>query len=188
MNEYKVGCKLKKLRLAKNVTLQFVAEEIGFSPALISQIEHDNVSPPIPTLAKLADFYGVRMGSLFAENEEDVPFEVIRSDGRKTISKIASQVGSPHAYLYESFAFKKHPRKMEAFLVTFSDTIDASNTCCHGGESFIYVVRGSVMLMLENGLIALNEGDSAYFDASLEHRFCPKEGSEGTILQVFCQE
>jgi transcriptional regulator with XRE-family HTH domain len=187
MNEYNVGNQLKKLRLAKKLTLQFVAEEIGFSPALISQIEHNNVSPPIPTLAKLANFYGVRLSSLFAENDEDVQFEIIRSDERKTISKIISRVGSVHAYLYESFAFKKQSRKMEAFLLTFSDKIDASNTYTHGGESFLYVLQGPVVLLLENVRIVLEEGDSAYFDASLEHRFCPKDGSGGTVLQVFCQ-
>lgn len=188
MNEYNVGSKLKKLRLAKHLTLQFVADEIGFSTALISQIEHDNVSPPIPTLAKLAKFYGVRMSSLFSENEEDVPFEVIRSDGRKIISRIYSRFGLSHAYLCESFAFKKHSRKMEAFLISFSDKIDASNTYQHEGESFIYVVQGSVVLVLEAGRIALTEGDSAYLDASLEHSFCPMEGSEGAILQVFYHE
>lgn len=187
MNEFNVGSKLKKLRMAKKVTLQFVAEEVGCSPALISQIEHNNVSPPIPTLAKLANFYGVRISSLFAENEEDVPFEVIRSSERKTISKIVSRVGSAYAYLHESFAFKKQSRKMEAYIISFSDKMHASNTYGHEGESFLYVIQGSVILALKNGRIVLEEGDSAYFDASLEHRFCPNNGSGGTILQVFCQ-
>jgi transcriptional regulator with XRE-family HTH domain len=188
MNEYNVGNKLKILRLAKKLTLRYVADEIGYSPALISQIEHNNVSPPIPTLAKLASFYGVRMSSLFAESDEDIKFEVIRRDERKIISKIVSRAGSSHTYLYESLAFKKQSRKIEVFVVTFSGKIKASNTYSHGGESFLYVVDGSVVLVQENGRIILNEGDSAYFDASLEHRFCPKEGSGGTILQVFFQE
>src|SRR5574342_735181 len=42
MKEYNVGTKLKKLRLAKNLTVQSVASDIGFSPSLISQLEHSN--------------------------------------------------------------------------------------------------------------------------------------------------
>ena len=36
MVEYEIGAKLKRLRLAKKMTLQALANEIGFSPALIS--------------------------------------------------------------------------------------------------------------------------------------------------------
>jgi len=43
MSEYNIGAKIKKLRLAKKLTLQAVARETGFSPALISQIENNNV-------------------------------------------------------------------------------------------------------------------------------------------------
>ncbi|MFZ4857338.1 MAG: helix-turn-helix domain-containing protein, partial [Desulfuromonadaceae bacterium] len=44
MREFNIGAKIKKLRLSKKLTLQAVARETGFSPALISQIENNNVS------------------------------------------------------------------------------------------------------------------------------------------------
>ena len=47
MVDYNIGSKIKKLRKARKLTLQDVAQETGFSPALISQIENNNVSPPI---------------------------------------------------------------------------------------------------------------------------------------------
>jgi len=34
-SEFNIGAKIKKLRLAKKLTLQAVARETGFSPALI---------------------------------------------------------------------------------------------------------------------------------------------------------
>ena len=52
MSEYNIGAKIKELRRAHKMTLQDVANEIGFSTALISQIENNNVSPPIATLSK----------------------------------------------------------------------------------------------------------------------------------------
>ena len=45
--DFNIGSKIKKLRKARKLTLQDVARETGFSPALISQIENNNVSPPI---------------------------------------------------------------------------------------------------------------------------------------------
>jgi transcriptional regulator with XRE-family HTH domain len=185
MKEYNVGAKLKKLRLAKNLTIQSVANEIGVSPSLISQIEHHNVSPPIATLSKLAKFFGVRMSSLFTENEDEPKFEIIRKNDRKTITRVISREGTNEGYSYETFSFKKRNREMEPFLITLSDKIEAGNLYSHEGESFIYVINGSFEFLLEeDGKIVLREGDSVYFETSMEHGFRPKDGSGATILQV----
>lgn len=184
MIEYNIGAKLKKLRQAKKLTLQSVAKEIGFSPALISQIENNNVSPPIATLSKLAKFFDVKMSSFFTENDEEPRYEVIRKDDRKTIPRVISRAGTRHGYFYESFAFKMQDKKMEPFLITLSDKIQDTNTYSHDGESFLYVIKGTFELQLDNEEITLEEGDSIYFDTSLEHRFRSKDGSEVTVLEV----
>ncbi len=187
MKEYNVGTKLKKLRLAKNLTIQSVASEIGFSPSLISQLEHNNVSPPIATLSKLANFFGVRMSSFFTETEDEPKFEIIRKDDRKTINRVISRDGTNQGYSYETFSFKKRDKEMEPFLITFLDNTDAGNMYSHDGESFIYVIDGSFELLMEDGQITLEEGDSVYFETSLEHRFRPKDDSGATVLQVCCR-
>jgi transcriptional regulator with XRE-family HTH domain len=184
MSEYNIGVKLKKLRLAKKLTLQSVADEIGFSPALISQIENNNVSPPIATLSRLAKFLGVRMSTLFAESDNEPRFEVIRKDDRKAVSKVISRGGSRHGYCYESFSFRMQNRKISPFLITLSGRTTDDNTYSDEGESFVYVVKGKFELQLDNRLLVLEEGDSVYFDASLEHRFHSMDGSEVTILEV----
>jgi transcriptional regulator with XRE-family HTH domain len=184
MIEYNIGMKLKKLRLAKKLTLQTVAKEIGFSPALISQIENNNVSPPIATLSKLAKFFDVKMSTFFAENEEEPKYEIIRKEDRKLVPRVISRAGTEHGYFYESFGFKKQDKKMEPFLITLSDKIRDTNKYSHEGESFLYVIQGSFELQLGSERITLQEGDGIYFDTSLEHRFNSKNGSEVTILEV----
>jgi transcriptional regulator with XRE-family HTH domain len=184
MTEYDIGSKLKKLRLSKKLTLQNVASEIGFSPALISQIENNNISPPIATLSKLATFFGVKMSSLFAEGEEDPRYEVVRKDERKTVPRVISREGTSHGYSYESFSFRMQDKKMAPFLITLSGDIQDDNTYSDEGESFSYVIEGSCELLLDGRKIILEEGDSVYFDSSLEHRFRSKDGSTATIVEV----
>src|ERR1044072_2057971 len=118
MSDYNIGAKIKKLRLAKKLTLQAVAKETGFSPALISQIENNNVSPPIATLSKIAKFFDVKIGIFFAENEEDGLFEVVAATDRKTIPGVISGAGTSQGYSYESLSFHKQNKKMEPFLLT----------------------------------------------------------------------
>ncbi len=184
MTEYNIGSKLKRLRLAKKMTLQSVANEIGFSTALLSQIENDNVSPPIATLSKLAKYFGDKMSSFFTEDGESPRYEVIRNDSRKTVKQVISPEGTNHGYSYESFSFKMQDKKMDSFLITLSGKASDNNTYSHEGEAFIYVVNGACEILLDNDYISLEEGDSLYFDTTLEHRYRSKDDSGGTILIV----
>jgi transcriptional regulator with XRE-family HTH domain len=187
MIEYNIGAKLKKLRLAKKLTLQAVANEISFSTALISQIENNNVSPPIATLSKLARFFDIKISSLFSENDEEPRYEIIRKDERMTVPRVISRGGTEHGYFYESLSFNMPNKKMEPFLITLSEESHDNNTYSHEGESFLYVINGTFDLLLDGQQIILEEGDSIYFDTSLEHRFRSKDGSEVKILEVLAR-
>src|ERR1039457_7679496 len=98
MNELNIGAKIKKLRLANKLTLQNVAKEVGFSPALISQIENNNVSPPIATLSRIAKFFDVKIGSFFSEDEEECKYEIVRAHERKAIPRVISRSGTNQGY------------------------------------------------------------------------------------------
>ena len=128
MTEYNIGQKIKKLRLAKKLTLQAVARETGFSPALISQIENNNVSPPIATLSKIAKFFDVKVGMFFAEDDEECRYEIVRASQRKLISRVISRAGTSQGYSYESLSFRKQNKKMEPFLLTITEQTAEENT------------------------------------------------------------
>jgi transcriptional regulator with XRE-family HTH domain len=178
------GKKLKKLRVARKLTLKSVAEETGLSSALISRIENENISPSIETLSKMAKYFGVKISSLFIENDEDFKYEIIRKDERRTITSVVSEKETSNGYFLESFPFRKKSKEMEPFLITLSESVQGDNTYSHEGELFIYVIKGVLELFLENTLVNLEEGDGVYFDASLEHRFRSKYDSEIIALGV----
>jgi transcriptional regulator with XRE-family HTH domain len=184
MSEYNIGPKLKSLRLAKKLTLQAVARETGFSPALISQIENNNVSPPIATLSRIAKFFDVKIGIFFTEDEEECKYEVVRADERKEIPRVISPTGSCHGYSYESLSHRKQNKKMEPFLITLNDTVSEFTTYSHEGEKFLFVLKGTAEILLDDERVTLAEGDSIYFDSTMKHRFLSKDGSEVKILSV----
>jgi transcriptional regulator with XRE-family HTH domain len=187
MSEYNIGPKLKSLRLAKKLTLQSVAKETGFSPALISQIENNNVSPPIATLSKIAKFFDVKIGIFFAETEEECKFEVVKKDERREVPRVISPTGSRHGYSYESLSFHKQNKKMEPFIITLNDTVSEYTTYSHEGEKFLFILKGTAEILLDDEHVVLSEGDSIYFDSTMKHRFLSKDGSEVKILSVVTQ-
>jgi transcriptional regulator with XRE-family HTH domain len=161
-----------------------VANETGFSTALISQIENDNVSPPIATLSKIAHFFDVKIGYFFIENEEECPYEVLRSNDRTVVPKVVSKDGTNHGYFYESLSVRKKNKKMDPFLLTLNEKVTNTDAYSHNGEEFIFVMKGSAELLLDDQRIALSEGDSVYFDANIKHRLLSSGCDEVKVMAV----
>ncbi len=182
--DFNIGSKMKKLRKARKLTLQDVARETGFSPALISQIENNNVSPPIATLSKLARFFDVRMGHFFDEEEAEGRYEVVRKGERRVISHVISRSGTGHGYTYEALSFRKRNKKMEPFLLTVSERAAEEALYNHEGEEFLLILKGRAEILLEEERLILEEGDAVYFDSSLKHRLLSLDGQEVQVLAV----
>lgn len=182
--DFNIGSKMKKLRKARKLTLQDVARETGFSPALISQIENNNVSPPIGTLSKLARFFDVRMGHFFDEEEEERRFEIVRRGERRVVSRVISKSGTGHGYTYEALSFRKRNKKMEPFLLTVSERAAEESLYNHEGEEFLLIIKGRAEILLEEERLLLEEGDAVYFDSALRHRLLSYDGQEVQVLAI----
>jgi transcriptional regulator with XRE-family HTH domain len=183
MTDYNIGRKLKELRKARKLTLQDVASETGFSAPLISQIENNNISPPIATLSRIARFYDVKMGHFFSEGDDDSRYEVVRAGERTMIPRVMSQDGTSHGYFYEALARSKKNKRMDPFFLTLNDMATNTGTYSHEGEEFLFVMKGEAELVLGGDRILLREGDAVYFDATLKHRLLAK-GGEVKVMAV----
>ena len=184
MQEYNIGAKIKELRTTQKMTLQDVANVTGFSTSLLSQIENNIISPPIATLAKIANFFDVRIGHFFAEEEDECPYEVLRSNERSVMPRVVSEDGSRHGYFFESLSVRKKNKKMDPFLLTLNEQVTNTSTYSHNGEEFLFVMKGKAELLLDDQRILLNEGDSVYFDSNLKHRLLSVDSDEVKVLAV----
>ena len=182
--EYNIGEKIKELRKARQLTLQAVASETGFSPALISQIENNNVSPPIATLSKIARFFEVKISHFFEEEEDPRRFEVVRVPDRRVVSRVISKAGKGHGYTYEALSVHKLNKKMEPFVVTVGERSTDETMYNHDGEEFLLVMKGTAEVLLDDERIKLEAGDAIYFDSSMKHRLLSYDGSEVQVLAI----
>jgi len=188
MPEFDIGKKIKALRLEKGLTIQKLAREASFSPALISQIENDNISPPIATLARIAKVLKVRMTSFFDEGNDDLKFEVVRKNEGRKVKRVISKLGTKQGYLYDALAFRKKNRKMQPFLLTIKTAVlDEKSLYSHEGEEFLMVLKGSAEMVYDGERIILNEGDSIYFDSSSRHRLLSHGKKPAKVLVVLCR-
>ncbi len=181
MREYGIGEKLKTLRQQKKLTLKDVATRTGFSVALLSQIENNNISPPISTLSKLTKVFDVKIGSLFEEGEPR--FVVMRRYGKPVpVAHPIMNVKNAHFWVPNIHGMKN--RKMTPYLITLTADNQGNSISGREGESFIHVVKGRFEISLDGIDVTLEEGDSLYFDTSMAQVYRLKEGTEATILEV----
>lgn len=182
--EYNIGAKIKQLRKTHKLTLQAVAAETGFSPALLSQIENNNISPPIATLSKIARFFDVKIGHFFEGEEEVRRYEVVRTSERRIVTRVVSKAGKDHGYTYETLSIHKLNKQLDPFVVTVSGRSDDETMYNHEGEEFQLVLRGTTELLLDDERIKLETGDAVYFDSSICHRLLSYDGNEAQVLVI----
>lgn len=168
MNELKsenidIGIQIRSLRMAHKKTIAELSEETGLSTGIISKIERNLVVPSVISLWKIAGVLGVSIGSFF-EQEDKKSRTVVRKSERK---KIITQ--NSNAY-YELLSPDLN-RKIEFLMITIEpgQSTSISEKLSHDGEECGIVIKGCVLVKLEEEEYLLNEGDSIYFDSSRKH-------------------
>jgi transcriptional regulator with XRE-family HTH domain len=163
--EYRLAKRIKELRAARNMTLQHVSELAGFSKGLLSKVENCIVSPPIATLAKLADVFDVPIGEFFDSGDQN-PQMVFFPKAKR---KLGVGRRSSFNYDYELLAPNRRHRDMEAMAVSIEGKKYKFALLDHSGEQFIYLLDGEMDYIVGDKTYQVRPGDCLYFDARQPH-------------------
>ncbi len=165
MDRQKLARRIRSLRLNKKLTLQKVAESTGFTKSYLSLIESGKKSPPIATLSKIAQAFGVDIASLFEEKSLKDRMTLVRKNEREVVVRDGTSFG----YQYETIASAKRQKRMEPFVVTHPLVVEETCWFDHGGEELLYVLEGKLRFFYGEEQFLLSAGDSVYFDSSVPH-------------------
>ncbi len=157
----KIGEKLRRLRLANNLTMEELANRAYVTKGYISQLERDLTSPSIATLKDILDVVGEELASFFKEASPEK--DVYPKSGRVTTSD------STDALKVELLVPGAQSRLMDPVLVTISPGEKTREEVSHEGEEFGFVLSGTVLLYLDKAKHKVRKGDCFYFKASQVH-------------------
>jgi transcriptional regulator with XRE-family HTH domain len=167
------------LRKQKGLSLDELAAASGLTKGYLSKVERGLSVPSISTALKLAQCFGLSVGQLLGDEEIDEAITVVRKDKRRPFMRD----GFPLDSNYESMAGHKTLRAMEPFIMRPPHEFDDDRMFQHVGEEFMFVLRGTVELEFPARRIRLEEGDSIYFDAHIQHRTrCIGAGAEVLVV------
>jgi DNA-binding XRE family transcriptional regulator len=82
LEHYKIGPKIRALRLKKKLGLVQLGEHTGLSPGMLSKIERGALFPTLPTLLRIALVFGVGLEHFFIESKDRPTVAVIRKRDR----------------------------------------------------------------------------------------------------------
>jgi len=133
LNRYKIGQKVRNMRLDKKLALTELGDHTGLSTAMLSKIERGQLFPTLPTLLRIALVFGIGLDHFFVERPTKRLVSVARKGER---IRLPDQVKEfPPSYLFESLDFAVTDRKMDAFLATFPAQSKRSKPHHHDGVS-----------------------------------------------------
>ncbi|MBX3596778.1 MAG: cupin domain-containing protein [Rhizobiaceae bacterium] len=167
LEQYRIGPRIRDLRLKKKLGLVQLGEHTGLSPAMLSKIERGQMFPTLPTLVRISLVFGVELDHFF--NKGGPRMAVTRKSERVRLPIPAGT--SPGAYVFESLNYALADRKMETFLAVFPSDGPASEPHQHGTEEFLYVLEGRLAVVVGDERVVLEAGDALAFDSGLPHSY-----------------
>lgn len=166
MKESQVSKNIKKVRLAKKISITKLAKLSGLAKSYISKIEKSNKAPPFSTLNKIANALDVDISILLSEDSEtpeNLNLCIVKKNERK---EVVSR-GTPYGIHYESLAYKKLGKNMDPYIIF--PLFREKGVFSHEGEEFIYVLEGVYEFIYDGEKYILKKGDSIYFDSIIPH-------------------
>jgi transcriptional regulator with XRE-family HTH domain len=160
----RVGERVRGLRHERGWTLEVLAERSGVSRAMISKLERGEKNPTLVVAAKVAEGLGVSLSQLVGIEERRRVVVVPR--GRRTTMR-DPETGFERQLLSPSFGELKFIRDV----VPDGSTSGEFPPHRRGVEEYLVVEKGRLRVVLGGEEYVLDEGDGAYFEADVTHRF-----------------
>ncbi|MFE6777229.1 helix-turn-helix domain-containing protein [Streptomyces sp. NPDC057702] len=165
-----VGPRLKRLRTGRGVTLSGLAQATGISKSTLSRLESGQRRPSLELLLPIAQAHQVPLDELVG----------------------APEVGDPRVRLTPRRAhgntvlpLTRQPGPLQAFKMVLPADRDTPRPCVHEGYEWLYVLAGTLRLVLADHDLVMGAGEAAEFDTRLPHWFGTTGEGPVEVLSLF---
>jgi DNA-binding transcriptional MerR regulator/mannose-6-phosphate isomerase-like protein (cupin superfamily) len=168
-----IGAHLRRLRTQRGLSLAQVAKSVGISLGFLSGLERSHMSASVGTFRKLARFYKTSILDFFEASD---------SNGRLVSPKNRKVLEAGPGVTMELLAWGN--TVMEPHLFSISPKAGSGESYTHEGEEFLYVLRGELLISVQDEHYRLKTGDSFYFESTTPHHWSNPGRTEAQVLWV----
>jgi transcriptional regulator with XRE-family HTH domain len=169
-----VGERLRERRRARGLSLRALAERLGVSPSLISQIERGRARPSVSTLFAIATELDASLDELLFSDERP---SALGASSESKPSPVQEAATRHHIRLASGVVWERLTTTSQPgveFLFVVYDVGGASSPGdtyqSHSGYEWGYVISGVLEVIIGFDRYVLQPGDAVSLDSSVPHR------------------
>ncbi len=160
-----IAGRIKEIREISGLSAETLAGKLGIPVDLYLKYESGSTDIPVGIIFEISELFNVELSVMLGGDNPKLRIYGVVRNGKGLKLERRKQ------YKYESLAYNFIHKKAEPFMVTIDpdpdDRLLEFNS--HPGQEFNYVIKGSMMTIIDEHEIILNEGDSIYFDSGYKH-------------------
>ena len=174
-----VGAGLRRLRAARGMSLEVLAQASGVSRAMLSQIELSRSTPTIKVLWRIARALDIPFSALIADRPPRDTTAVLRVDKARRLTSADGRFSSRALFPTAG------PRRVEFYELRLAPRgLEEADAHAPGTLENLVVARGSVEIGLGEELHQLATGDAMQFVADTPHRYRNTSAVEAVLYLV----
>jgi len=168
-----VGPRLKRARAQRGVTLTDLAAATGISKSTLSRLEAGQRRPSLELLLPIAQAHQMPLDELVGAPEVGDPRVRFtpRNRGGRTVVPLTRQPGG-----------------LQAWKAIIPPEPGEPELRTHEGYEWLYVLAGTLRLILGGHDVTMDPGEVAEFDTALPHWFGPANDQPVEILSILSRE
>lgn len=157
--------RIKEIREISGISAETLALKLGIPNETYLKYESGNSDIPVGIIFEISELFNVELSVMLGGDNPKLRIYGVVRNGKGLKLERRKQ------YKYESLAYNFIHKNSEPFMVTIdpqpADTTTEFNS--HPGQEFNYVIKGTMMIIIDGHEIILSEGDSIYFNSGYKH-------------------
>ncbi|MSP62830.1 MAG: XRE family transcriptional regulator [Myxococcales bacterium] len=174
-----VGANLRRVRLARAMSLDALARASGVSRAMLSQVELGHSTPTIKVLWKIARAFELPFSALLAGGPAQDPTCLLRGDRARRLTSHDGRFSSRALFPPD------RPRRVEFYELRLAPRgIEEAEPHPPGTTENLVVNRGTVEIRVDGVAHELGPGDALQFQADVPHAYRNAGPAEAVMYLV----
>ena len=166
------------MRKNRNLSIQQLADKVGLSVGMVSQIERGLSTPSLRSIRLLANALDVPVSWFFAGGQHHEAEHIVRKAQRRQL-----KIGAIGAV--QELLSPETPGGIEIYeIVLEPGTSSGNDLYSHAGEKAGVVIEGNLQLAIGPLVHLLQPGDSFRFPSTTPHRFANAGPNETRFVWI----
>ena len=166
------GRRIRHARLIKGYTLRQLAEIVECSESMISKLENSRLSPSLAMLHRLAEALDTTVPDLLIVGPEDDGSNPVTVFPSERFAERPAQDGEENRLVWFDRVLPFDQQGLlQVNLLHLAPGAEQPRFLQHEGEEFIFVLDGTLDVIVEDQTYPVAAGGGIFFSSMLDHRY-----------------